>query len=490
MNNNLNGLPFNFSKYPCRVYPASVNKLNGDGWAFIAEKNGEDMLIVMGSKAVEYQGKHFQNAGFSCIEAPLNSANAQILRQHFTFTAPVPVLRKDRSFGLGDRLGIAGEGHLQAMVEYDAYPILAQQSSRELNLTQRSYVDVLDAASWAVFRHGYRRGFGADGDHLKKPEEVEYVLSLGFTMITLDCSEYIRNDVDDMSMEQVAKECVLTDEMRQRYLGQSFNVGDEIAITFCEDSLRRCILIYKKAIEFAAEIFKVHISDKTDQVDFEVSIDETATPTLPKQHYFVANELVHRGVKIATVAPRFCGEFQKGVDYIGDVKQFDAEMKVHAAIARHFGYKLSIHSGSDKFSVFPSIGKNAKGRFHVKTAGTSWLVAMQVVAEADPVLYRQVHKHALERFRDATKYYRVTTDIANLPDVDTLEDKSLPELFMLNDVRQLIHITYGFILTDKDDKGNFLFRDQLYVLWNKNRELYAQRLKEHIGRHLKLLYNQ
>jgi hypothetical protein len=115
---------------------------------------------------------------------------------------------------------------------------------------------------------------------------------------------------------------------------------------------------------------------------------------------------------------------------------------------------------------------------------------MQVVAEADPVLYRQVHKHALERFRDATKYYRVTTDIANLPDVDTLEDKSLPELFMLNDVRQLIHITYGFILTDKDDKGNFLFRDQLYVLWNKNRELYAQRLKEHIGRHLKLLYNQ
>ena len=220
-------------------------------------------------------------------------------------------------------------------------------------------------------------------------------------MITLDCSEHIRSDVNDMSPEQAADECLLTDELKECYLDQHFDVGEGNVITFDEDSLRRCVLIYSKAVEFVSDIFKKCISGKTDQVDFEVSIDETPTPTLPLQHYFVANELLKRGVKIATLAPRFCGEFQKGVDYIGDVDRFDSEIKVHAAIARHFGYKLSIHSGSDKFSVFSSIGKHTKGRFHVKTAGTSWLVAMQVVAETDPYLYREVHKYALTSFEKA-----------------------------------------------------------------------------------------
>ncbi|HHY81225.1 MAG TPA: hypothetical protein GX505_00905 [Clostridiales bacterium] len=484
----MNGLPFDFSKYDCRLYPASVNRLNEGGWAFMAEKNGEDMLIVMGTKAGEYEGRHFENAGFDCVEAPLCAANAKTLRRHFPFTAPVPVLRKDRSFGLGDRLGIAGEGHLQAIDEFDAYPVLAQQSIRELDLTQRSYEEVLDAASWAVFRHGYKRGFGADGDHLKKPEEVEYALNLGFTIITLDCSEHIRNDVNDMSEEQAANECILSDELKQCYLWKQFVIGDGINIAFNEDSLRRCVLIYSKAIEYAAYIFKKYISEKTHQVDFEVSVDETSAPTLPMQHYFVANELIKRNVKITAIAPRFCGEFQKGVDYAGDVNRFDDEMKVHAAIARHFGYKLSIHSGSDKFSVFPSIGKYTGGRFHVKTAGTSWLVAMQVIAEADPNLYREVHKYALANFKEAAKYYHVTTDISKIPDVDKMDDNDLPGLFSQNDARQLIHINYGFILTDKDDNGNFLFRDRLYALWQKNKELYANRLKEHISRHLELLY--
>jgi len=485
----LNNLPFDFSKFACRPYPASVNRLDGEGWAFMANKDNEDVLVVMGRHAAEYQGKRFINAGYECVEAPLSAANAQVLRRHFPFTAPVPVLRRDRSFGLGDRLGIAGEGHLRAVDEYDAYPVLAQQSMRELVLTQRSYQDILDAASWAVFRHGYRRGFGADGDHLKNPEDVKYALDLGFTMITLDVSEHISNEAYDMSEEQAAERCVLTDELRSRYLGQSFDIGEGNAIEFSEDSLRRCVLIYSKAIDFAAAIFNDYISDKTDKVDFEVSIDETANTTLPVQHYFVANELLVRGVKFTTLAPRFCGEFQKGVDYIGDVDQFEAELKVHAAIARHFGYKLSIHSGSDKFSVFPAIGKHTSGRFHVKTAGTSWLAAMQVAAEADPDLYRQVHRYALATFEKATKYYHVTTDISKIPDVDTLEDKELPGLFKLNDARQLIHITYGFILSDKDETGSFLFRDRLYELWKEHSELYAQRLKEHLGRHLELLYD-
>ncbi|GHV55108.1 hypothetical protein AGMMS49579_17120 [Spirochaetia bacterium] len=229
------------------------------------------------------------------------------------------------------------------------------------------------------------------------------------------------------------------------------------------------------------------LKDGKYAADFEISIDETVSITTPLQHYFVARELIDAGVSFATMAPRFCGEFQKGIDYIGDLKQFEKEIKIHAVIARHFKYKLSIHSGSDKFSVFPSIGKETRGIFHVKTAGTNWLEAMRVVAVVDPALYREVHRYALSAFDEATKYYHVTTDLSKIPDVDSLKDAELPNLFNQNDARQLIHITYGLILSKKNSDGSFAFKDKLYKLWNAHAQVYADALIKHIGKHLDLL---
>ncbi|NLB78668.1 MAG: hypothetical protein GX796_07440, partial [Clostridiaceae bacterium] len=157
--------------------------------------------------------------------------------------------------------------------------------------------------------------------------------------------------------------------MEGLYIGKSFDIGEGVTISFDETELKRTVLIYIKAIEFACSIYEKYI--KNNNADYEISIDETATPTTPLQHFFVANELKRRGVEFKTMAPRFCGEFQKGVDYIGDLEQFEKEFSVHATIARHFGYKISVHSGSDKFSVFPIIGKHTRGIFHVKTAGTN-----------------------------------------------------------------------------------------------------------------------
>jgi hypothetical protein len=187
------------------------------------------------------------------------------------------------------------------------------------------------------------------------------------------------------------------------------------------------------------------------------------------------------------MAPRFCGEFQKGIDYIGDLSQFDKEIKIHAVIARHFGYKLSIHSGSDKFSVFPSIGRETRGIFHVKTAGTNWLEAMRAAAVIDPGLYREVHAYALSAFDEARKYYHVTTDLGKIPALDTLADEELPGLFSNNDARQLIHITYGLILNKKNPDGSFSFKDRLYKLWSDHEDVYAEALVKHIGKHLDLL---
>jgi hypothetical protein len=457
------------------TYEKSINRSRG-AVVFMA-KDGDETVIIVQGKNPGFKGTKLPGGKF---KAPLNHKNAEVLRKIFPFTAPSPVLRKDRSFGVGDRLGIAVPGHIRVFEKYDAYPVFAQQSIMELNLTNRTYEDVLDAVSFAVFREGFKKEWGADGDHLKTVKDVKYALSLGFTMITLDCSDHIKD---------VAKENApaLPQKYADKYLGKTFDIGEKTSICFTEDELKQIAAIYGEAIGFAVEMYNKFLKKGKYKADFEISIDETSTPTTPAQHYFVARELIDAGVSFATIAPRFCGEFQKGIDYIGDLSQFEKEIKIHAVIARHFKYKLSIHSGSDKFSVFPSIGKETKGVFHVKTAGTNWLEAMRVVAVTDPALYREIHKYAIAAFDEARKYYHVTTDLQKIPDVDKLKDSELPDLFNLNDSRQLIHITYGLILNKKNDDGTFAFKDRLYRLWRKNEEAYAQALLKHIGRHLELL---
>jgi hypothetical protein len=448
-----------------------------------------DRDYLVADPRLGFSGEKVTSAKKEWVLAPLSHENACILRRLYPFTAPSRVLERDKTMGVGDRLGIACDGHIRVFKAYpEITPVFAQQSIRELTLTNRTFEDVLDSATFAVFRNDFETGFGADGDHLKTPAEVDYALGCGYTMITLDCSEQIDNTIEALSKADVDRKYVQNKELESIYLNKSFDVGEGISIHFDEDLFRRTVLIYAKAIDHAVSIFNTKLMVKGTQVaDFEISIDETMTPTLPAQHFFVANELARRGVHYATIAPRFCGEFQKGIDYIGDLDQFAKEMKVHSEIARRFGYKLSIHSGSDKFSIFPSAGKETRGRFHLKTAGTNWLEAMKLVAMKDPSLYREVHKYALTAFKAATKYYHVTTDLSKIPCIDGLKDEELAGLFKLNDARQLIHITYGLILNEKAPDGSFLFKDRLYRLWRANREQYSDLLFSHIGHHAKAI---
>ncbi len=431
------------------MYPRSAH-----GKVFMARGDGGDVLVIDGKTR------------------PADHEAAEYLRENFPFTAPVPVLGRERSFGVGDRLGIAAPGHVRVFRKYDAAPVLAQQSMRELKLTGRTYKDVLDAATFAVFREDYQDGFGADGDHLKTMDEVRGALDLGFSMITLDCSEHIRSD---------GGKAELNEDLRRRYLDRTFMLEDGDSIVFTEDDLAKAQHIYGEAVRYAAQVWWSFFASSAYRAELEISIDETATPTTPQQHFFAASELKLAGVRMATLAPRFCGEFQKGIDYIGDVDQFDREMRVHAAIARHFGYKISVHSGSDKFSVFPSIGRHTRGVFHVKTAGTNWLEAMRVCAEKNPALYREAHAFALKHFDEARAYYHVSANLNKIPDPGTLSDDELPGLMDDNNARQLIHITYGLILSDP------WLHDQLCRLWDANAELYADKLERHIARHMRLL---
>jgi hypothetical protein len=154
-------------------------------------------------------------------------------------------------------------------------------------------------------------------------------------------------------------------------------------------------------------------------------------------------------------------------------------------IAKDYGnYKISIHSGSDKFSVFPSMGELAGEGLHLKTAGTSWLEAMRLVARRSPSLYREMHQYALSIFYEATKLYHVTTDLGKIPSLDRQKDRNLPKFLDQEDSRQLIHLTYGYLLNARNKDGQYLFRERFFRTLTDFEEEYWALLEKHIGRHL------
>jgi hypothetical protein len=468
------------------VYPNSFREFD-DSVFFMANTDDGDKLVVSGSEMAQFDGAETDIQGMLYKLCPLTVENSKRIRKLFDFTNPVRHKGRDITIGLGDRLGIASPGHIRLLRDLDVFPVLAQQSMRELNLTGRTYDDVLAAAVWAVFREGYTNGYGADGDHLKTHEEVKYALDCGFTMITLDCSEHIDNDLINKPQSEIDKlyselPADIITELESAYLKKAIPIDENMSINFCRDDFRRTVLIYLPAIRHAISIYNELL--KGVDVDFEVSIDETLTTTSPEQHYFVANELIKQGVEIVSLAPRFVGEFQKGIDYRGDVTEFESDFLSHAKIAEKMGYTLSVHSGSDKFSIFPIVGRLTKGKYHLKTAGTNWLEAVRVIAVEDTDLYREIHAFSLENLSEARKYYHVIADTSNIPDIDLLFDDQLVDYLDIDDSRQVLHITYGLILMAKSDDGSWLFRDRIFDVLSEFESEYIMVLEKHIGRHL------
>ncbi|MCP3967774.1 MAG: hypothetical protein GY750_00435 [Lentisphaerae bacterium] len=433
----------------------------------------------------EFEGEQIGDAAIA-RKCPLSEHNAKVLRKHFPWTAPISLRDRKTTVGCGDRLGLATAGHIAAASKYQVTPVLAQQSMRELELTGRTYRNVVDDATFMVFQAGYKDGYGADGDHLKTIPDIDIALAAGMPMITLDLSEVMNAAAGDWSQDEVDAEFEKLDAATQKrieedYFGKSFSVGADV-IEMDAPTARRCAVMYLGALDFALEVHDHLVSKRGDKFDLEISIDETTSPTLPSHHLFIVKELRLRNVEFTSLAPRFIGEFQKAVDYIGDVEEFDRQFRVHADIAKAFGdYKVSIHSGSDKFMVYPAIGEMTGMRLHLKTAGTSWLEAVRVIAENEPVLYRVMHKCALDNFQEMLKLYHITADINKIPDVDQMADEDLGSLVEMNEARQLLHVTYGPILNDKAIRP--LFFDAMH----KFEKQYMEKLKGHFDKHLSLL---
>src|SRR5690606_7141144 len=206
-----------------------------------------------------------------------------------------------------------------------------------------------------------------------------------------------------------------------------------------------------------------------------------AYPTTLLEHVYVASELRRLGVEVVSLAPRFVGRFEKGVDFrpdeTGDLPALARTLAGHARVARAFGpYKLSLHSGSDKFSVYPLIAEATGGLVHLKTAGTSYLEALRVAARRDPALFRRVLEIGHERFERDRKSYLIGARLGAVPRPEALADADLPALLDDDDARQVLHVTYGSAL---DALGG-----ELKALLLESEAEHEELLARHFARHL------
>ncbi len=414
---------------------------------------------------------------------PLTPKNAAALRDRLPWLNPKP-LGLAVSFGFGDRLGLATPGHIAAVRNSGIAPVFAQQSVRENTRTGRTPQNVLDDAMWAVFEHDWRAPWGADADHVKEISDLAQFIEAGYTFYTIDPNQYVDNSAHTDSKEvlQVKVNDLPWDELSvsletwyQHYVENPVKL-EGITLEFQEETLLRAAAKYGRAITHIKSISDYLIVN-VSQFDLEASVDETDTPTSVEEHYFIANELRRLGVPFVSLAPRFIGNFEKGVDYVGDIIEFECELEKHAAVMHAIGgYKLSIHTGSDKFSIYPSIAAQAKNKAHVKTAGTSYLEALRVIAVVDQPFFREILDFSRGCYETDKTTYHVSGKLERVSEADDLSDADILNIFDQFDTRQVLHVTFGSVL---DHYGT-----ELKALLGDHIDLYEEFLQAHFKHHL------
>lgn len=411
-------------------------------------------------------------------------------------SAAVP-LGLQASFGYGDRLGLATPGHLAAHRGKGFAGVFAQQSIREMERTERTPEEVMTAAREALQAARFTEPWGADADHLKTPEDVRRTTAAGFCFFTIDPSGFVENGADTMSEAELEAAVHQQNEdgvygggsVESLYAEKRYGIGDG-DLVFDRLSLLRAAVKYGRAVAHCETMAEaIAEANRNRLYEIEVSVDETDSPTSALEHLFFALELRRRGVTVVSLAPRFIGEFEKGIDYKGDLEAFEASLQQHVAIAKECGpYKISIHSGSDKFSIYPIIGRVCGDLLHVKTAGTSYLEALRVVARTNQPLFREIVDYSGGRFSEDKASYHISVGDDDIPHLVRAADEDLERTFLDEDKgRQVLHVTFGSVLTKGRCADGRPFKEAIREILSDNTDLHVEVLEKHLGRHLKAL---
>jgi hypothetical protein len=422
-------------------------------------------LLAYGDSLDGLAGERSTRNGRPLLLGPANHENLEWLRIRLPWLQP-RLLGIACSAGFGDRLGLATAGHVRALrsAGHGISPIFAQQSIREMVRSGRTPRQVLDDAAWGAFAEGWRDGFGADADHLKTEADVDSCADAGYTFYTIDPGGFVWDEADTASPEHVreAVEALPWSDLED-------SAAEMLARhKHMRDAAMMAAAKYGRAVVHVARLHRRIRERRGDGFELEVSVDETATPTTPEQHLYIAGELHRLGVGFVSFAPRFPGRFEKGVDFIGDLGEFERAFARHAEIARELGpYKLSLHSGSDKFSIYSAAARLSGRLVHLKTAGTSWLEALRTVGQVDSELLMEVYKCALERYPVDRASYHVSAEVASAPLAADLDDGAS---------RQILHVTFGSLLAE--------FGGRILPLLADHRDTYEAAVQRHFERHL------
>jgi len=457
----------------------------------VANEDGVRTLRVTGPDAAAvhaFEGEASEAGGEVVLVGPLTAANAAAVRAHVPQLNPQPI-GLAASAGTGDRLGVSTAGQTRAWRTHGSglAPVFAQQSIREMDRLGRTPQQVMDDATFGLLEAGWETAVGSDADHLHTIADIDRCIPAGFTMFTLDPGDEVVPVEGAPSAAQLdavpwaGLEDSL-DGMLARYSGLSVDLGRE-KLTFTPDDVRTAAVKYGGCVAQAALMYRHLVASVDRPFEVEFAIDETDYVTTIGEHAWLVIELQRLGVEFVSFAPRYVGTFEKGVEYIGPLDRLQRNLEAHAAVAQQFGpYKISLHSGSDKFSIYPLAAAATDRVVHLKTSGTTWLVAVDVAAHLDPDLFREIYAVAREAYRNTSLNYHVSADLSKTPEPDQLTDADLPGVVAAFDSRQLLHVGYGTVLRDHE-RAPELSAALTSLLTTRAKE-YGDFLEAHLGRHL------
>ncbi len=406
------------------------------------------------------------------------------------------------SIGVGDRFGYQGAAQLAAVqkaVDLGVHvtPVW-NKSFREHQIIGTTPQNQRHAANQAVTEFGWQDAYFVDADHINLNNVDGFLEHCDF--FTIDVADVIGRQADRERLDEVIRR-------QSRLAGPLALVADRPAIDISRDVIAQAALKYVQAVDTAGRIYQYIRDRKSGPFVVEISLDETDQPQTPGELLLILEGLATAGIPGQTIAPRFSGRFNKGVDYVGDVTRFALEFESHVAVIQYavkaFGLpeklKLSVHSGSDKFSLYPimrAILRKWDVGVHLKTAGTTWLeecIGLAAADEAGAALFKEIYAQAYEQRDDLMAPYREVLDIdiskLPLPEeiagfsgqalTDSITHRQAEPLYNPH-MRQLMHVAYKLALEKKE-----LFFPAL----ERCRAIIAQRVTENLFvNHLKPLF--
>jgi hypothetical protein len=411
---------------------------------------------------------------------------------------------KKHTFGMGDRFAHQGKAQLQAVLQardtgLEIYAVW-NKSNREHTIVHSKPDDLRAEADAAVAALNWNEEYYVDADHIGLKTVDAFINASDF--YTLDVADFTGKAAAQADIENFIGGM-------NTYAGALSIPGIEQSFDVSKEAMRAAAQKFLLATQEAGRIYR-HIAEKKGVNNFvtEVSIDETDSPQTPVELFLILAMLAKEGVPAQTIAPKFTGRFNKGVDYVGDLaqfeKEFDEDLSVIAFAVREFGLpeslKLSVHSGSDKFSLYPIINRQIKKHdagLHVKTAGTTWLEEVIGLAEAggDALqISKDVYAGAYARFDELTGPYATVIDIdkSKLPDPLEVQNwdsdkytstlRHVPSCADYNGhFRQLIHVGFKVAAEMGERYTNALQANEAIIARNVTHNLFERHIQPIFG---------